>query len=164
MDKIERFRLQSQNSYSEYQKKFDDDWDSPEEEEKVVKDHSWEIKVNHDVPKADWDHSDDDDEEEADVYARRSPGPGDADWELGQALRMPANKIEHLTQAQFKRRFWQVQAQKEEEKLESMTPRKRREEVEAILTEIQALKKQVQSCLDKVGILGNRVAYLICRD
>ena len=124
---------------------------------------NWAIKVNEDVPRADWDR-DEEDEEDFDPYARRSPEPGDLDFEVGQALRICPHKVEHLTDSQFKRRFWQVQAQKEEEKLEQMTPRERRQEVEAIMQEIQVLKKQVQSCLDRVGVLGNRVAYLICRD
>ena len=69
-----------------------------------------------------------------------------------------------MSDARFKQRFFEVKAQKEEERVESLTPRQRREEIENICAEISELKKGLQSSLDKINALGQRMAQLICRD
>ena len=160
---IEPFEVKSITSFTEFQEKMAkfDDWD---EDEKVVQ-NPWAIRVNEDVERASWDHDDDEEEEdEFKPYERRSPEPGDVEYELAESLRIHHSKVEHLSSGQFKKRFWEVKAIKDEEKVASMTPRQRRKEVESICEEISSLKKQVQSHLDKIGVLGQRMAYLICKD
>ena len=162
---IEEFELKDGKSFKDYQEKFSkfDDWE--DEDEKSVE-NPWAILVNEDVERASWDHDDEDEDDDYEYrrYERRSPEPGDVEYEVAEALRIHHSKVEHLSSGQFQKRFWEVKAIKDEEKVASMTPKQRRDEVEAICEEIASLKKQLQSKLDKIDVLGKRMASLICID
>ena len=149
-------------------------WDD-EEAVKVLKDkelYQWESD----------EEENDDNLEPFDPNVRRSPEPGDVDFELGQALRVNPWNLEHMSSRQFKCHYWQVQeGDLEEERLAGMTAQARQEEVEQLSTEIGQLKGQVQSYLaktaqmdslqkafqsniEKLRVWAERCAYLIAPD
>ena len=179
ISEIEPFEVKDEAKVQDYLRKVAhfDDWEEVEEREinpwaiRVNEDEKeinpWAIRVNEDVERASWDYEDEEEEEEYSSfghYGTRSPEPGDVTYEVAAALRMHHSKVENLTDARFKQRFFEVKALKEEERVETLTPRQRREEIENICAEISELKKGLQSSLDKINALGQRMAQLICRD
>ena len=164
INKIEPFEVKNEAKLQDYLQKVAhfDDWEEVEEKEI----NPWAIRVNEDVERASWDYDDEEEEEYSSFghYRTRSPEPGDVTYEVAAALRMHHSKVENMSDARFKQRFFEVKAQKEEERVETLTPKQRREEIESICEEIASLKKQLQSKLDKIDVLGKRMAYLICID
>ena len=165
ISEIEPFEVKDEAKVQDYLQKVAhfDDWEEVEEKEI----NPWAIRVNEDVERASWDYEDEEEEEEYSSfghYGTRSPEPGDVNYEVAAALRIHHSKVEHLSEGRFKQRFFEVKAMKEEERLETLTPQQRRQEMESICEEISSMKKQIQSQLDKIGVLGQRMANLICRD
>ena len=164
INEIEPFEVKDEAKVQDYLQKVAhfDDWEEVEEKEM----NPWAIRVNEDVERASWDYDDEEEEEYSSFghYRTRSPEPGDVTYEVAAALRMHHSKVENMSDARFKQRFFEVKAQKEEERVETLTPQQRREEIEALCGEISNLKKGLQSSLDKITVLGQRMAHLICHD
>ena len=149
-----------------------DDDDNTKKPEPATTENWSEVVIPNKEPEAatteDWSDDDNNDEWDEHVKAiwidpgrKRDPEPGDLDYEMGQALKVHPDVVEHMSAGQVRARMFELEERREMDRLEQLSLEDRRQEIEQMSKEIKGLASTVQSAMARAQNLIRRCATLI---